>query len=592
MPDYAYKQTDKKIKELEEKLEREYINAAMDVEDKAEAYFKKFQKKDDIWRKWVKDGKKTDAEYKAWRQGQMIAGKKWNELKDILAKDYLNANQIARKIIKNDAMDVYALNMNYATYQIEHGLGVNTSFSQYSHETVERLMAKNPDMLPPPGKRVSEAIMQGKDKLWNKQVIQSVAVQGILQGETIPDIATRLANAVCDSNYKAAVRNARTMCTGAQNAGRIDAHDRARALGCVIDDYWMSVHDNRTRTSHRYMDMEKRDEEGYFSNGCRFPGDPDGIPSEVYNCRCTILGVPRGFEKEIGANLDFDEEPEIMGMDYFDWLSAKPEYKPILSQVEKSRYFKQKAIDEYKGYPSKKKVQQATTKQGKKSKATKQSTPTKISAPKSKALFAKESAIQNAVERSEHYHIEKNFNQDRWDRLLAYEEQAAVRKYTGSAYRKMNGFMRELMDEDYVGDSIVEACRKCTDALEKCEVYSDTILYRGMGEKDILAKAMGITEEQLEQCVRDGSLKGMSFVEKGFCSTGITGGAGWDKDVMMEIVAPKGTKGMYVDPISHYEGEMELLLQQGTKFEIIDVVEKDWKYYIKCVIVGQNPKKV
>ena len=134
------------------------------------------------------------------------------------------------------------------------------------------------------------------------------------------------------------------MCTGAQNAGRIDAHDRARAMGCKIDDYWMAVHDDRTRTEHRHMDGEKRGEDGYFSNGCRFPGDPEGDPATIYNCRCTILGIPTGFEEGYGL----DSEPEIMGMSYDEWLKAKPISKPILSQVKKSKAIKQKYINEYR----------------------------------------------------------------------------------------------------------------------------------------------------------------------------------------------------------------------------------------------------
>ncbi len=34
------------------------------------------------------------------------------------------------------------------------------------------------------------------------------------------------------------------------------------------------------------MERDKR-----FSNGCMYPGDPDGKPSEVYNCRCTMIAV-------------------------------------------------------------------------------------------------------------------------------------------------------------------------------------------------------------------------------------------------------------------------------------------------------------
>lgn len=342
--DYAYEQTDKMISDLEKKLKKEYSQAAKEVEEKMNDYLRKFEVKDKKWSQWVKEGKKTKQEYAQWRKGQMISGKRWGELKDKLAKDYNNTNKIARKIINGDIQDVYALNINFATYHVEHTLGVDTSFTLYNHEAVERLVSQNPDMLPPPGKKVSARIRDGKDVLWNKQTIQSVMTQGILQGESIPNLAHRLAYAVGDKNYKSAIRNARTMATWAQNSGRHDAFDRARDMGCLITDYWVAIHDNRTRTSHRHMDREPRGEDGYFSNGLRDPGDPTGDPAEVYNCRCGVQGIPTGFEE----NYNISKKPEIMGMSYDEWLNAKPVPKRITSQAETGKRIKQKYISEYR----------------------------------------------------------------------------------------------------------------------------------------------------------------------------------------------------------------------------------------------------
>ena len=336
-PDYAHVQTDKMIEKLEKKLQKEYQQATKEVEAKMNDYLKRFRTKDKIWRKWVKEGVKSKEEYIKWRQGQMMAGKRWAELKDQLSRDMVNSDKIARKIVDNDIKDVYALNVNYTTYQVEHELGIDTSFSLYNHDTVERIMRDNPQLLPKPGETVSEAIRQGKAVRWNKKTIQSVMTQGILQGESIPNLAHRLAKAVGDSDYKAAIRNARTMCTGAQNAGRVDANNRLRELGCQIDEYWSASHDNRTRASHRHLDYQKRGDDGFFSNGCRYPADPDCPDgAEIYNCRCTLLTIPKGFEE----NYNITSEPEIMEMSYEDWKKAKPVYKPITHQRDVSRAIK------------------------------------------------------------------------------------------------------------------------------------------------------------------------------------------------------------------------------------------------------------
>jgi hypothetical protein len=63
-----------------------------------------------------------------------------------------------------------------------------------------------------------------------------------------------------------------------------------------IEKEWLSVNDNRTRTSHRHgsgVDGERRDPEGTFSNGLRFPGDPAAPASETINCRCRIVMVAK-----------------------------------------------------------------------------------------------------------------------------------------------------------------------------------------------------------------------------------------------------------------------------------------------------------
>jgi uncharacterized protein with gpF-like domain len=63
-----------------------------------------------------------------------------------------------------------------------------------------------------------------------------------------------------------------------------------------VEKEWLSVNDSRTRTSHRHgsgVDGERRSPDGRFSNGLRFPGDPDGAASETINCRCRIVIIAK-----------------------------------------------------------------------------------------------------------------------------------------------------------------------------------------------------------------------------------------------------------------------------------------------------------
>ncbi len=328
--DYGHAETDRMLKELEKKIAKEYAQAEKEVQAKLDDYLRRYKVKDEIKRKKLAAGEITRKEYNDWRTGQIMIGKRWEEMRDTLAEDLHNTNKIANSMAREFSYDAYALNHNYGTYEVEKGSLVDTSYTLYNRSTVERLVRDDPDMLPPPGKKTSQRIREGKDKLWNKQQIQSVMTQSILQGESIPQIAARLALAVSDSNKKAAIRNARTMTTGAENAGRIDSYRRAVGMGIKMRQMWVARLDGRTRHSHRQIDGETRevseDDDVYFSNGCRFPGDPQGAPEEIYNCRCGLIAVVKGSDIDIkGINPDTGVErySKLDGMTYEEWKAGK-----------------------------------------------------------------------------------------------------------------------------------------------------------------------------------------------------------------------------------------------------------------------------
>ena len=347
--DRGQKDTDKILSEVEKRINEEYKQAVKGIEAELSDYLKRFETKDKIWRGWVEDGKKTDEEYQQWRIGQMAVGKRWSDLQESLAQGLYETNKTARNYIKDACPEIFAENYNFSAYEIEKQVGVNTAFTLYSKESVERLAKDNPEVLPPVGKKVAKDIAEGKAVKWNKQQLQSVMMQGILQGDSIPKLATRLANTVGDRDRKAAIRNARTMATGAQNAGRVESYKNAKNMGIDLEQMWIATMDNRTRHSHRWLDGETKPVGEAFSNGCKFPADPAGRPEEIYNCRCTLRGVVKGLERRSGLNRDTSA---INGMSYDEWREAKEQPISILHQDEVSKAMKRKHIREYGGFGS------------------------------------------------------------------------------------------------------------------------------------------------------------------------------------------------------------------------------------------------
>lgn len=316
--DYGHEQTDKLLKELENRIDKEYSQAAKEVQEKFYAHMKDFERKDAKMQEKLDAGKITETEYQNWRTNQMLTGQRMNALYESLAKDLVNADQIAAGMINDSLPDVYALNMNYSTYKIEHTTEIDTNFTLYDRKTVENLMKDNPRIIPHLTEKQAARIK--KDELWNRQHLVSAVAQGILQGEGIPDIAKRLQTvAAMDDN--AATRNARTYITAAQNKGRIDSYERAEKLGIKTNKKWIATLDDRTRVEHRhldgvsipYSDVFKMD--GYE---IEYPGDPSAEPEMIYNCRCTlvddILDWPYNDERN---------DEKLGDMTYEQWKHAK-----------------------------------------------------------------------------------------------------------------------------------------------------------------------------------------------------------------------------------------------------------------------------
>lgn len=328
--DYGHAETDKKLKTVERKIQAEYKRAAKEVQVSMDKYLAHYAKNDAEMLAKFKAGEITKKELTDWRTKQMLITDKWKDMENNLTNVYMNADKVAAGLIQDHRFDVYALNYNYGTYEIEKGLHLNTNFALYDKSTVARLAKDNPKLLPPIGKKTSEKIRQGKLKKWTGRQIRSVMMQGILQGESVDKIAKRLAKTVSEKSSYSHIRAARTMTTSAENAGRLDSYERAEEMGIKMGKTWLAVHDERTRESHVMYDGMSIGIDEEFAPGLKFPGDPDADPAEVYNCRCTLIAVPMAANNEL--LLDMTDEglwKDKWDIDYDAWKSGHPIFSDI-----------------------------------------------------------------------------------------------------------------------------------------------------------------------------------------------------------------------------------------------------------------------
>ena len=301
MADWAHDWTDDEIERLERKFRRQYNQAAREMRERLEDMMKTFDKENSEWQDRVKSGKASKKDYDKWLQDQLTDQDFVRGMSSELAKQANQANQLAMQTINDTIPSVFAENANYAAFDIERSIGKNThSFDLYDQGTVRRLIAEQPELLPPLQKPRMD---NGRDLRWNRQKFASAITQSILQGESIPRAAERIGR-VMRTNEGAAIRAARTAITGAENAGRVDSYKRAERIGIELEQEWMATFDTRTRLSHRELHGQHVPVGKYFiasrttGNKLLYPGDPTADPSEVYNCRCTLVAWFPDIEQE------------------------------------------------------------------------------------------------------------------------------------------------------------------------------------------------------------------------------------------------------------------------------------------------------
>ena len=294
-PDKAHEATDRRLERMEKRIARIYRTASKEVSEKAKSFFDEFTAEDEKRAKLVTEGKMSKTTYHLWRRQNIMQTERFIQLQEVLTQSLANANKTALSYINGELPAVYSLNYNAIGEGIRQAVN-GYSFTLLDASTVKRLTAENPQLLP------EKKLDIPKDKKWNRKLIKSQVLQGIVQGDTIPQISKRMEHVV-GMNANSAVRNARTMVTSAENGGRMDMMHKAQRDGIIVRKLWISSNQSgRTRDWHMpgAFDSLEVDLDEPFHNDfgdIMFPGDPTADGANVYNCRCTLGSVVKGFRK-------------------------------------------------------------------------------------------------------------------------------------------------------------------------------------------------------------------------------------------------------------------------------------------------------
>lgn len=600
--------------DLESKIEDIYQLARNELKAKQAQYEDQMRKAIKVMDEARAKGELSSGDYFDMLSSYWAQSGWYDQMIDNMSWGMYNYDMVAKSIVQKSVPAMYADGFNREVYQIEHGAKIETSLGLYDATTVERLIADDPQLLPKPGKKLAKELKAHPDLVWNKQHIQSALLQAVLQGEGMYTLRDRLMDVV-GMDERAAIRNARTMYTSAQNAGRAEAGVLAKKQGCDILKEWIAFLDKRTRYDHRQLHGERKEvEEPFEVKGKKimYPGDPKARPELVYNCRCTLGHVVRGFEGDIVKSA-----PSLGDLTYEEWKDGKNKHDPgFVAAVAAAGTTNGKFTDDV-------------------------------------YTAARKAAALNFDDRDKADREIRPWLDGGWDNLTEYEK-AGVWKYTQNSNgmnRALCGYESTWEEYGFVGLDAVswnyddrwktfssseftrmfgkngtsnidhyEMIRGLTLACDKYELPKDMFLYRGSGSGGLfnLVSSLGIDRDTVERAIDKGDQAAFDFLRQAmlgnagqshaFTSTAIASDSGFTyKDITYVVYAPKGTHCLYAEPQSWYGdtvgtverfyktgeryrsvgAEAEIIIQRGTSFRFTSFEKVNGKWEIHMEIVEQ-----
>lgn len=302
--DAARAWTDEQLKEIENYIRQIYQQAQKEMTEKIESYMRRSEARlTELYNAYMTapaDKKEAAKQrYQKALQNVTLQNKHFKAIRDEATARLANVNSIAINYMNGQLPPIYTLNYNYIEPDMMKAgiFDMGISFNLVDENTIRRMIVDGDIKLP------FKKLNLAKDIAWNTKAMNSAILQGIIQGESMQDIANRLLHIV-DNNRKAAIRNARTLVTGAENRGRLDRYKDLANQGVIINKVWLATGDGRTRDWHLDMDEQEVPENDVFYDGLgnqlEYPGDPGAPPETVYNCRCSMRSHVVGIKDSRG----------------------------------------------------------------------------------------------------------------------------------------------------------------------------------------------------------------------------------------------------------------------------------------------------
>ena len=203
--------------------------------------------------------------------------------------DQLYSELIEQKILEDATLPIYEKSIELSGQNAVDEVSPKKSLSKQGEFDIEGVFdVTNPEVAQWIEARVAMMVTAVSDTTQKR--IRALIAEGAEKGWSIKQVAEELSDINRSIfNSTRALMIAQTEMGAATNAGAMMGYGQS---GVVDQKEWLTARDSEVRDSH--LEVEAQGPIGFgdtFSNGLKFPLDPQGPPEEVINCRCTVAPV-------------------------------------------------------------------------------------------------------------------------------------------------------------------------------------------------------------------------------------------------------------------------------------------------------------
>ena len=205
-----------------------------------------------------------------------------NKIEETIASEINNINKQALKSVNNNLVDIYKT--NYASSIDELAVLFAISIPKVTNAEIKEEIKEEETPFD------TLAINNAKDIVDLRKQVNRQFITSIMNGEDTNKLIKRIQK-ITELKLSDITRIARTQTTRIENLARLDAYKVVEKQGYKIVKQWVAVGDNRTRDAHKHADGQMVEMNEAFKVGgekLMYPGDPNGSPENIINCRCTM----------------------------------------------------------------------------------------------------------------------------------------------------------------------------------------------------------------------------------------------------------------------------------------------------------------